>query len=405
MMCDRDLEPANEPFAANRRPVGPRGGDDRGRWMAADQHPTRLAGSVPLTTGLRGSLLLPAIALVATAVPAAVLARRAFDGTVWLIGLAVGLALLVLAVVLDAVLVLRSRRPLELAVRCLQVATDDLAATNADLARTNRMLQETAAERTRALEQLEAAVRERQRFLESVSHDLRTPLTVIKGHAELLHRRATLTDDPQATRLAPGLASITASATQMAGLIDDLFEWVTLGTGQIPALHRGPTDLVALVEKVASKHARPTGSHRLRLETTVPVLVGHWDAQRLERMLDNLISNAIKYSPAGGDVRVVLSLDEGAAVLSVRDDGIGIRTDDLPRVFEPYYRAENAAEQAPGSGLGLVGVRRTVEAHGGTVAIESREGQGSTFTVRLPLDGTAELGSVNGAGQDETSRQ
>ena len=120
----------------------------------------------------------------------------------------------------------------------------------------------------------------------------------------------------------------------------------------------------------------------------MPQLVGSWDRSRLERVLVNLLENAIKYSPNGG--RVVMKVDRqpepggSYAVISISDQGVGIPTADLPRIFDQFHRAANVAEQIGGTGIGLTSVQQIVEAHGGTVAVESREGLSSTFTVTLP---------------------
>jgi signal transduction histidine kinase len=126
-----------------------------------------------------------------------------------------------------------------------------------------------------------------------------------------------------------------------------------------------------------------------------------WYAERIHRLLGNLLSNAVKYSPAGGQVEVRVGQDgterAPCAVLSVRDHGIGIPAEDLGRVWERFYRARNVQGRIPGTGIGLAGVRQIVEQHGGTVEIESREQEGTTVTVRLPMAGSGE-------GEDGASR-
>jgi signal transduction histidine kinase len=129
-----------------------------------------------------------------------------------------------------------------------------------------------------------------------------------------------------------------------------------------------------------------TDDHALRVVTATPELVGDWDRQRLIRVVENLLNNAIKYSPEGGEVIVFVAQDEsGDAVVRVQDRGIGIPAKDLPHIFERFYRAGNAAGRMAGTGIGLAGARQIVERHGGTVTVESEEGVGSVFTLRLPL--------------------
>ncbi len=112
--------------------------------------------------------------------------------------------------------------------------------------------------------------------------------------------------------------------------------------------------------------------------------MGEWDAKRLRRVVSNLLDNAVKYSPEGGRVVIGITIEAGAAVLTVRDEGIGIPEADAPYVFEFQARATNVGA-VPGSGIGLAGTKRIVEQHGGSIGFESDEGRGTTFTVRLPL--------------------
>jgi len=143
---------------------------------------------------------------------------------------------------------------------------------------------------------------------------------------------------------------------------------------------------VALARRVATLHQQNTDAHQITVVATEPEIAGEWDAARLERALDNLIGNAVKYSPGGGTVTVSLARDEAqqAAILSVRDEGLGIPAGDLPHIFERFHRAGNVG-RIPGTGVGLAAVRQIVEQHGGPITVDSAPGQGSTFTVRLPL--------------------
>ncbi len=240
----------------------------------------------------------------------------------------------------------------------------------------------------RLREQALEAVRARDDFLTSVSHDLRNPLASIKAHADLLHRRATRSSVPEAQAMAPSLAQISARVSRMAAQLQQLLDLARLEIGQPLDLQRELTDLAALARRVVEEALQTAGRHAVRVEAAGP-LVGNWDPARLERVLTNLLDNAIKYSPAGGEVVVSVESEgsgpEAWAVLRVRDRGIGIPADDLPRVFERFHRGANVAGRIPGTGLGLAGAKQIVEQHGGSIAVESQEGQGTTVTVRLPL--------------------
>jgi signal transduction histidine kinase len=150
-----------------------------------------------------------------------------------------------------------------------------------------------------------------------------------------------------------------------------------------------PVDLAALARQSAAEHQQSSGRHRIRVRTATEGFVGVWDAARLGRVLANLFANAIKYSPAGGEITVSLDREQvgGAAwaVLVVHDTGIGIPAADLPHIFEHFRRGRNVEGRISGTGIGLAGARQIVEQHGGSVAITSTEGAGTSVTVRLPL--------------------
>jgi len=244
-----------------------------------------------------------------------------------------------------------------------------------------------------ARKQAEAAAREavrvRDEVLGAVSHDLRNPLAAIKGQAQLLERWAGRYELPERERLVAGLQRIDAAASRMSSWIEELLDVTRLSLGQKLELRLTATDLAPLVRHAVDDYQDTTDRHQLRVEATERPLVGCWDAARLRRVLDNLLSNAIKYSPAGGDIIVTLERQEDQdgswALVRVRDPGVGIPAADQPHVFEHFHRAGNVAGRIAGTGLGLAGSRRIVHQHGGALAVESEEGRGSTFTVRLPL--------------------
>jgi signal transduction histidine kinase len=187
-------------------------------------------------------------------------------------------------------------------------------------------------------------------------------------------------------RLAAGLATIEETGERMLALVNELLDVARLRMGQTLDLDRAPTDLVALARRAADAQQHTTERHRIRVESRADELVGEWDAARLGRVLGNLLDNAVKYSPEGGEVVVELAAEDGLAVLRVRDRGIGIRLADRERIFRPFQRGTNVGRGIAGTGIGLAGARQIVEQHGGTISVESEGGAGSTFTVRLPLD-------------------
>ena len=261
----------------------------------------------------------------------------------------------------------------------------------ADLALAEDLARRAAAavDNARLYQEAQQALRARNEFLSTVSHDLKTPIAAIRGMAQLLRRRLARGGTPETERIAEGLTSIEASTTKMTAIIGELLDVVRLQTGQPLDLHREPTDLVALVQRAVAEHQQTTNRHRIQVEAAVPELTGEWDPIRLERVLGNLLSNAIKYSPAGGPITVTVTPEEdetGAWVrLSVRDRGLGIPAADLPHIFERFRRGANVVGRIEGTGIGLAGAHQIVEQHGGTITAESQEGVGTTFTVRLPL--------------------
>jgi signal transduction histidine kinase len=167
-----------------------------------------------------------------------------------------------------------------------------------------------------------------------------------------------------------------------------LLDVAHLRAGRPLELRLAPIDLAALVADCAEEVRPTSSSHVVKFEASAPTLTGKWDKARLERVIRNLLDNAIKYSPGGGEVvvRVACELDKNStwAVLAVSDQGIGIPAPDLPRIFERFYRGGNVANIG-GTGIGLAGAKQIVVQHGGTISAESDVGVGTTFTVRLPL--------------------
>jgi signal transduction histidine kinase len=230
----------------------------------------------------------------------------------------------------------------------------------------------------------------RQASMAEAQHDLRNTLGVARWQVQML--RTLLEGAPLDDKSLRQAVEVIEDATvRMNATIDDLMGVVLLRVGQAADLKLGPTDLLAAAERAAERCRRTTDRHAVIVQTAEPALVGTWDGAKLDRVLDNLLGNAVKYSPHGRTVAVSVARERAAdgdwAVLAVRDEGIGIPDVDLAIVFDPYTRGSNVVGGSRGSGLGLAGAKRIVEAHGGTIEVESREGHGSTFTVRLPLAG------------------
>jgi PAS domain S-box-containing protein len=279
---------------------------------------------------------------------------------------------------------LHPRRFTEADVAFLQIVADRVA-----LAIDHARLYEAARLARADAEEAGLAVVLRDEFLAAASHDLKNPLAAIKGLSQLLQRRARRATTAEGRGFADGLQRIDATTTRMTRLIDSLLDMTRAQMGQPLPLDRRPLDLVALARQVVEEQQHSTERHQLRLDVAVPELVGVWDAARLERLLENLVNNAVKYSPEGGDVTLTVRPEEVAgepwAVLAVEDRGIGIPAADLPHIFERFQRGRNVQGHIGGSGIGLAGVRQLVEQHGGRVTVDSHEGRGTTFTVRLPL--------------------
>jgi PAS domain S-box-containing protein len=230
---------------------------------------------------------------------------------------------------------------------------------------------------------------EREAFAAAAAHDLKTPLTSLKGHTQLLLRRVRRGQAVDISALEAGLGAIDAATGRMLALVEELMDAALLRAGRTLTLDRTPTDLTALTQAAVEEAQQGTSAHTVRLEATAPALVGEWDGVRLARVLGNLLSNAIKYSPNGGGIVVRVDREDDAkgawAVVAVHDRGIGIPAADLPYLFERFRRGGNVVGRITGSGVGLAGAKQIIEQHGGTIRVTSVEGEGSTFTVRLPL--------------------
>ncbi|MCC7359306.1 MAG: PAS domain S-box protein [Anaerolineales bacterium] len=218
-------------------------------------------------------------------------------------------------------------------------------------------------------------------FISVISHELRTPVSLIKGYAETLAREDAKWD---ADVVRDSLAVIEEEADRLAGLIDNLLDASRLQAGAM-RLDMSEVALDQLVARVVEKFKTQTHDHTLRVEfpPNFPIVSG--DEARLIQVVQNLVSNALKYSPGGGEVLVRGTVEAERVVVSVTDHGPGIATPDLPHVFERFYRADSdLTRRVKGTGLGLYLAKAVVEAHGGKIWVTSEPGQGATFAFALP---------------------
>ncbi len=229
-------------------------------------------------------------------------------------------------------------------------------------------------------------VRVRDQEACTISHDLRAPLTIIHGHAQLIQRAA---DRPDLVlRSAEAIISGTRSMNVM---IQDLVDAARLESGQL-LLQRSPWDLRLFVLDLMERLTGIMEVDRIRVEAREGLPLVMVDGNRLERVLMNLLANALKYSDPGSRVTVTVTEDDGEVVTSVIDQGVGIAPEDLPQLFQRFRRTRRTREDREGLGLGLFISRGLVEAHGGRIWAESEPGKGSTFSFALPVMGEGENG-------------
>lgn len=240
-----------------------------------------------------------------------------------------------------------------------------------------------AVDNARLYQEAQAAVEARDALLSIASHEVKTPLATVQGYAELLLRRATR-EGPTNEADRHALQSIYEQTVRLSRLIDSLLDLSHLQNSP-RRIEREAVDLCALARRLVETLQPALERHTVELLAPPEALLVAGDELRLEQVLQNLLQNAIKYSPQGGAVTVGLERQGEHIALTVSDRGIGIPSKDLERIFSRFYRASTAtARSISGAGLGLAVAKEIVTLHGGTIEVSSREGEGSTFTVSLP---------------------
>jgi PAS domain S-box-containing protein len=268
-----------------------------------------------------------------------------------------------------------TRLPVELRTRALHPGPDSLYVT---------VLRDIA--------EREARQRAQDEFIAIIGHELKVPLTLLIGWAEILQSLGTYNEH--------AVTTISAQAKRLNRLVSDLLDVTRLRAGRLELLVE-PVDLAELLRISTAQAQSVAPRHAIRAELLEQPLLRTVDRDRIQQVLENLISNAVKYSPAGGEILLRLeSVGEETRII-VRDQGGGIPAKALPHIFEPYYRGETTAGSAEGLGLGLYISRLLVEAHGGRIWAESETGRGSSFTIVLSSRDPPPTGSTTPASPTE----
>jgi PAS domain S-box-containing protein len=218
-------------------------------------------------------------------------------------------------------------------------------------------------------------------LVSTAAHELRTPLTTIQGFSELI-----LTRDLGEDRQSRYLRLINQQSEQLASIVNDLLDVSRLESGHGLDLNPRPIDIAPIVYEAAEPFAETHPRHAFEFIGLNNAPEVHGDPIRLGQVVKNLVSNAVKYSPEGGPVIIRAQTENGSLRVSVQDEGIGINDEQMPHIFDKFYRADASNTAVSGTGLGLTICKLIVEGHGGTIDVESEYGRGSTFTFNLPLD-------------------
>jgi heavy metal sensor kinase len=230
------------------------------------------------------------------------------------------------------------------------------------------------------LARLDAAFSAQQQFLADASHELRNPLAIIRTNADI----ALSDPDQDADDLRQAVVVVKRASDRMARLVDDL---LALARRETPMLANEPVDLSRAVTEASEEFLAPAEARGIVLDRTIaPGVVVMGDQDALKRAVANLIENAVRLAPGDSRIRLAVGSERGMAWIAVSDEGPGIATEDQPRVFDRFWRADKGRSRADGgTGLGLSIVRRIAQTHGGDVQLQSKLGVGSTFTIWLPV--------------------
>lgn len=261
-------------------------------------------------------------------------------------------------------------------VRCLQVRTAPIVSSSQDIGGTVAILRDIT--RERELDQMKSE------FIATAAHELRTPLSTVVGYAELL--MADL-DQAQFDAVQRGefLGYILDKSDQLERIIDDLLDLSRIESGRVILLERSRCEMDGLVAEIIQHHQKETDRHRFEVECPAAQIEIDIDRSKMHRVFDNLLSNAVKYSPDGGTIRITGRLEEDWLEVCIADQGIGMSREQSGQAFTKFFRADGSDTAIRGLGLGLTICKGIIEAHGGTIWLDSAPGQGTRVTFRLPL--------------------
>jgi two-component system phosphate regulon sensor histidine kinase PhoR len=227
---------------------------------------------------------------------------------------------------------------------------------------------------------LRSIQRQHDELITIISHDLKNPMASIKGYADLLLRRSARNPEDPNRR---GLQIISEQIIRMNGLLDKLLDLSRI-TAERVRIDRRPADLAQIVSHTIAELRSTTGRQELTLERAEGAYSGAFDVMRIHQAIEQIVANAIAYSPEDSPVIVRLERSGSEAIVSVMDHGIGIPADEQERIIEPFFRASNAASRS-GMGMGLFVAQQILAQHEGRIWFESAQGQGSTFYIALPI--------------------
>ena len=277
----------------------------------------------------------------------------------------------------------KSLLPIALMNRQTQRITAENLSSRLDVSNQRDELGRLATTINELLARLESSFKEQRRFVADASHELRTPLAILRGETDVALEKERGADDYRRS-----LVLIKDEAERLSRIVEDLFV-LARQPADAPAIFKEPVNLNQMIGDCA-RAAQVLAARkdlRITISTETAPITLRGDDELLKRMLLNLLDNAVKYTPAGGEISVELTPQNGNARILVRDTGMGIPAKDLPHVFDRFYRVDKARSRAlGGAGLGLSIVHWIVQVHGGRIDAQSAPGRGSTFTVELPLD-------------------